>query len=59
MSYQKNASVDTVHGFILATKLTPVSVSDNIYLPYCVSASCHTGDPIKKERATRIGAAGR
>ena len=53
MSYKKNASVDTVHGFVLATELTPVSVSDSIYLPYWVSASCHTGDPIKKVYADK------
>ena len=43
-----HASVDTNYGFVLATELTPSSVNDNIYLPYCVAASCHTEDPIKK-----------
>src|SRR5450759_3387362 len=45
---KKHASVDVNHGFVLATELTPASVSDSIYLPYCVAASCHTEEPIKK-----------
>jgi hypothetical protein len=53
MSYQKNASIYTVHGFVLAMELTYVSVSDSIYLPYWVSAGCHTGDPIKKVYADK------
>ncbi len=45
---KEHASVDTNYGFVLATELTPSSVSDSIYLPYCVAASCHTKVPIKK-----------
>jgi len=45
---KEHASVDLNHGFVLATELTPASVSDSIYLPYCVAASCHTEEPMKK-----------
>jgi IS5 family transposase len=45
---KEHASVDTSYGFVLATELTPSSVNDSIYLPYCVAGSCHTKDPIKK-----------
>jgi transposase, IS5 family len=45
---KEHASVDTNHGFVLSTELTPASVNDSIYLPYCVAASCHTGVPIGK-----------
>ena len=45
---KEHASVDTNYGFVLATELTPSSVNDSIYLPYCVAGSCHTKDPIKK-----------
>jgi IS5 family transposase len=50
---KEHASVDINHGFILATELTPSSVSDSIYLPYCVAASCHTEEPIKKVYADK------
>lgn len=45
---KEHAAVDTNHGFVLATKLTPSSVSVSVYLPYCVAASCHTAEPIEK-----------
>ena len=45
---KEHASVDTNHGFVLATELTPSSVNDSIYLPYCVAASFHSDEPIKK-----------
>jgi len=45
---KEHASVDTNYGFVLATELTPSSVSDSIYLPYCIAASGHTEEPIKK-----------
>jgi len=45
---KEHASVDTNYGFVLATELTPSSVNDSIYLPYCVAASFHTDEPIKK-----------
>ena len=47
------AAVDTSKGFVLATELTPASVSDSIYLPYCVAASSHTEDQIKKVYADK------
>ncbi len=50
---KEHASVDTVHGFVLATELTPASVNDSIYLPYCVAASAHTEEPIKKVYADK------
>ena len=50
---KEHASVDTNYGFVLATELTPSSVSDSIYLPYCVAASCHTAEPIKKVYADK------
>ncbi len=40
--FNEHASVDTNYGFVLATELTPASVNDSIYLPYCVTDSCHT-----------------
>jgi len=45
---KEHAAVDTIHGFILATEVTTASVHDSTYLPYCVAASCHTREPIKK-----------
>ena len=45
---KEHASVDTNYGFVLATELTPSSVNDSIYLPYCVAGSCHTEEPVKK-----------
>jgi IS5 family transposase len=50
---KEHAAVDTNHGFVLATVLTPSSVSDSIYLPYCVAASCHTEEPIEKVYADK------
>ena len=50
---KEHASVDINHGFVLATELTPSSVSDSIYLPYCVTASCHTEEPIEKVYADK------
>jgi IS5 family transposase len=50
---KEHASVDTNYGFVLATELTPSSVNDSIYLPYCVAASCHTEAPIKKVYADK------
>lgn|GEM_PF-4255248 len=45
--------MDTNHGFVLSTDLTPASVSDSIYLPHCIAASCHTEDPIGKVYADK------
>jgi IS5 family transposase len=50
---KEHASVDTNNGFVLSTDLTPASVSDSIYLPFCVAASCHTEDPIGKVYADK------
>ncbi len=50
---KEHASVDINHGFVLATELTPASVSDSIYLPYCVATSCHTEEPIRKVYADK------
>ncbi len=50
---KEHSSVDTRNGFILATELTPASVHDSTYLPYCVAASCHTKEPIKKAYADK------
>ncbi|MBW2569946.1 MAG: transposase, partial [Deltaproteobacteria bacterium] len=46
-------SIDVNHGFILSTTLTPASVSDSIYLPYCTTYSRHTKQPIKKVYADK------
>jgi IS5 family transposase len=50
---KEHASVDVDHGFVLSTDLTPASVSDSIYLPRCIAASCHTEDPIGKVYADK------
>jgi len=50
---KEHASVDVDYGFVLSTELTPASVSDSIYLPYCVATSCHTEVPIKKVYADK------
>jgi len=39
---KEHAAVDVDHGFILATTITPASVHDSSYLPYCTATSCHT-----------------
>lgn len=50
---KEHASVDVDNGFILATTISPASVHDSNYLPYCTLASCHTRDPIKKVYADK------
>jgi len=50
---KEHACVDTNNGFVLSTDLTPASVSDSIYLPYCIAASCHTEDSIEKVYADK------
>jgi IS5 family transposase len=37
----------------LATEITPASINDSIYLPYCVIASYHTKGPIRKVYADK------
>ena len=51
--FKEHASVDVDNGFILATTISPASVHDSDYLPYCTLASCHTQDPIKKVYADK------
>ena len=50
---KEHASVDTNHGFVLATELTPASINDSTYLPFCVATSCHTAYPIEKVYADK------
>jgi IS5 family transposase len=45
---KEHASVDVNNGFILATTMTPASVNDTNYLPYCNVYSRHTRKPIEK-----------
>jgi len=45
---KEHTSVDTNHGFILATTMTPASVNDTNHLPYCTVYSRHTKQPIQK-----------
>ena len=45
---KEHTSTDTNHGFVLSTKMTPVSVSDTNYLPYCTVYSRHTKQQISK-----------
>ena len=45
---KEHAAVDTNHGFVLATTMTPCSVNDTNYLPYCTVYSRHTKQPIEK-----------
>ena len=50
---KEHASVDVDNGFILATTISPASVHDSNYLPYCTVASCHIHNPIKKVYADK------
>jgi len=50
---KEHASVDTAHGFVLATTLTPASVNDTNYLSYCTVYSKHTKQPINKVYADK------
>jgi len=50
---KEHASVDTDHGFVLSTTLTPASHNDSIYLPYAVIHSTHTNDKISATYADR------
>jgi len=50
---KEHASVDINHGFILATTLTPASVNDTNYLPYCTVFSRHTNQSIEKVYADK------
>jgi len=50
---KEHASVDTNHGFILATTLSEASVNDTNYLDCCTVFSKHTKTPIKKVYADK------
>jgi transposase, IS5 family len=50
---KEHASVDTNHGFVLATTMTPASVNDTNYLPYCTVYSRHTRQSIEKVYADK------
>jgi IS5 family transposase len=50
---KEHTSVDTNHGFVLATTLTPASVNDTNYLKYCTIFSRHTKNKIKKVYADK------
>ena len=45
--------MDTNHGFVLATTLTPASVHDTNYLPYCTVYSRHCKQSIEKVYADK------
>ena len=45
---KEQTAVDTNHGFIMATTISPCSVNDIKYLPYCTVYSRHTKQPIEK-----------
>ena len=51
---KEHAAVDTNHGFVLATTMTPASVNDTNYLPYCTVYSRHTkiADGIMRKYST-------
>ena len=50
---KEHASVDVNHGFILSTTLTPASVNDSNFLPYCTLYSRHTKQPLEKVYADK------
>jgi len=50
---KEHAAVDATHGFVLATTLTPASVNDTNFLPYCTVYSRHTQRKIKKVYADK------
>ena len=50
---KEHAAVDTNHGFILTTTMTPASVHDTNYLPYCTVYSRHTKQSIEKVYADK------
>jgi transposase, IS5 family len=50
---KEHASVDVNNGLILATTMTPASVNDTNYLPYCTVYSRHTQQPIEKVYADK------
>jgi IS5 family transposase len=50
---KEHCSVDTQHGFVLATIHSPSSVNDTNYLSYCTAFSSHTKQKIKKVYADK------
>jgi len=50
---KEHASVDTNHGFVLTTTMTPSSVNDTNYLSYCTVYSRHTKQKIEKVYADK------
>ena len=50
---KEHASVDTNHWFVLATTMTPSSINDTNYLPYCTIFSRHTKQKIEKVYADK------
>jgi transposase, IS5 family len=50
---KEHTSVDTNHGFVLATTMTPASIHDTKYLPYCTVYSRHTQQSIQKVYADK------
>ena len=50
---KEHTSVDTNHGFVLATTMTPASVNDTNYLQYCRVFSRHTKQKIKQVYADK------
>jgi IS5 family transposase len=50
---KEHSAVDVNHGFILATTITPASVNDTNYLPYCKVYSRYTKKPIRKVYADK------
>jgi len=50
---KEHASVDINHGFILATTMTPASVNDTNYLPYCTVYSRHAKQSVDKVYADK------
>ncbi|MCB2146373.1 MAG: IS5 family transposase [Deltaproteobacteria bacterium] len=45
---KEHAAVDVNHGFVLTTTITPASVNDTNFRPYCTAYSRHTSQPIEK-----------
>lgn len=56
---KEHASIDTNHGFILATALSQASVHDTNYFQYCTLFSRHTPQKLKKVYAIKATMEGR
>jgi len=50
---KEHTAVDAKHGFVMATTLTPASIHDSNFLPYCTAFSRHTKQKIKKVYADK------